>query len=82
MSTECQLDPNPVDSRKPVVALLTQPNKKPRAVPFIISLGIRSRAGGRAISKVMDPENIGIDVEEVMADVDKRGERTDRKSRR
>ena len=75
-------EPNPVDSRKPVVALLTQPNKKPRAAPFIISLAIRSRADGRAITKVMDPENIGIDVEEVMADVEKWGERTDRKLRR
>ena len=75
-------EPNPVDSRKPAVALLTQPNKKPRAAPFIISLAIRSRADGRAITKVMDPENIGIDVEEVMADVEKWGERTDRKLRR
>jgi HD-GYP domain-containing protein (c-di-GMP phosphodiesterase class II) len=75
-------EPNPVDSRKPVVALLTQPNKKPRAAPFIISLAIRSQADGREITKVMDPENIGIDVEEVMADVEQRGERTDRKSRR
>ena len=49
---------------------------------LIISLAIRSQADGRKITKVMDPENIGIDVEEVMADVEKRGERTDRKSRR
>ena len=75
-------EPNPVDSRKPVVALLRQPNKKLRAAPFIISLAIRSQADGRKITKVMDPDNIGIDVEEVMADVEKRGERTDRKSRR
>ena len=74
-------EPNPVDSRKPVVALLTQPNKKPRAAPFIISLAVRSQADGREITKVMDPDKIGIDVEEIMADVEKRGERTDRKSR-
>ena len=75
-------EPNPVDSHKPAVALLTQPNTKPRVAPFIISLAIRSQADGRKITKVMDPDNIGIDVEEVMADVEKRGERTDRKSRR
>ena len=74
-------EPNPADSRKPVVALLTQPNKKPRAAPFIISLAVRSQADGREITKVMDPEKIGIDVEKIMADVEKRGERTDRKSR-
>ena len=75
-------EPNPVDSHKPAVALLTHPTTQPRAAPFIISLAIRAQADGRKITKVMDPDNIGIDVEEVMADVEKRGERTDRKSRR
>ena len=65
----------------PVVGLLTQPNKKPRAAPYNISLAVRSQADGREIVKVMDPDKIGIDVEKIMADVEKRGERTDRKAR-
>ena len=74
-------EPNPVDSRKPVVALLTQPNKKLRPAPYIMSLAVRSQADGREIIKVIDPEKIGIDVEEIMVDVEKRGEWTDRKMR-
>ena len=74
-------EPNPTDSRRPVVALLTQPNKKPRSAPYIMSLAVRSQAGGREINKVMDPEKIGIDVEKIMKDVEQRGERTDRKVR-
>ena len=74
-------EPNPTDSRRPVVALLTQPNKKPRSAPYIMSLAVRSQADGREITKVMDPEKIGIDVEKIMQDVEQRGERTDRKVR-
>ena len=74
-------EPNPTDSRRPVVALLTQPNKKPRSAPYIMSLAVRSQADGREITKVMDPEKIGIDVEKIMKDVEQRGERTDRKVR-
>ena len=74
-------EPNPTDSRRPVVALLTQPNKKPRSAPYIMSLAVRSQADGREITKVMDPEKIGIDVEKIMTDVEQRGERTDRKVR-
>ena len=74
-------EPNPVDSRKPVVALLTQPNKKLRPTPYIMSLAARSQADGREIIKVIDPEKIGIDVEKIMVDVEKRGEWTDRKMR-
>jgi len=75
-------EPNPNDSRKPVVALLTQPNKKPRVAPYVISLAVRSQADGREIVKVLDPDKIGADVEKLMADVDQRGERTDRKVRK
>ena len=74
-------EPNPTDSRRPVVALLTQPNKKPRSAPYIMSLAVRSQADGREITKVMDPEKIGIDVEKIMKDVEQWGERTDRKVR-
>ena len=74
-------EPNPTDSRRPVVALLTQPNKKPRSAPYIMSLAVRSQADGREITKVMDPEKSGIDVEKIMTDVEQRGERTDRKVR-
>ena len=74
-------EPNPNNSRKPVVGLLTEPNKKRRAAPFIISLALRSQANGREITKVIDPDKIGIDVEKIMGDVEKRGERTDRKVR-
>ncbi len=74
-------EPNPTDARKPVVALLTQPNKKPRSAPYIMSLAVWSQADGREITKVMDPEKIGIDVEKIMKDVEQRGERTDRKVR-
>ncbi|MDP6699811.1 MAG: HD-GYP domain-containing protein [Candidatus Latescibacteria bacterium] len=74
-------EPNPTDSRKPVVALLTQPNKKPRSAPYVMSLAVRSQADGREITKVMDPEKSGIDVEKIMTDVEQRGERTDRKVR-
>ena len=74
-------EPNPTDSRRPVVALLTQPNKKPRSAPYIMSLAVRSQADGREITKVMDPEKSGIDVEKIMTDVEQRGERTERKVR-
>ena len=74
-------EPNPTDSRRPVVALLTQPNKKPRSAPYIMSLAVRSQADGREITKVMDPEKSGIDVEKIMTDVEQRGDRTDRKVR-
>ena len=46
-----------------------------------MNLAVRSQADGREITKVMDPDKIGIDVEKIMEDVNKRGERTDRKSR-
>ena len=74
-------EPNPVDSRKPGVALLTQPSKKPRAAPYIVNLAIRSQAEGREITRVLDPDKMKIDIEKIMADVEARGERTERMRR-
>ncbi len=74
-------EPNPSDSRKPVVALLTQPSKKARAAPFIVNLALRSQADGREITHVLDPEKLSVDIEEIMADVGERGERTERMRR-
>ncbi len=74
-------EPNPGDSRKPVVALLTQPSKKARPAPFIVNLALRSQSDGREITHVLDPDKLGVDIEEIMADVQERGERTERMRR-
>jgi HD-GYP domain-containing protein (c-di-GMP phosphodiesterase class II) len=66
---------------EPGVALLTQPSKKPRAAPYIVNLAIRSQADGREITRVLDPEKMKIDIEKIMADVEARGERTERMRR-
>ncbi len=74
-------EPNPNDSRKPIVALLTQPSKKPRGAPYIVSLAVRSQANGREITRVLDPDKMKIDIEKIMTDVAERGERTERMQR-
>ena len=74
-------EPNPQDSRKPTVAILTMPNQKSRGAPFIASLARRSEAEGREIAKVLDPDKMGVDVEAIMKEVEKRGERTERRMR-
>lgn len=75
------VEPNPLDSRKPKVALLTMPNQKPRPVPLVVSLTKRSEAEGREILKVLDPETLDVDVEELMKEVKERGETTERRRR-
>jgi putative nucleotidyltransferase with HDIG domain len=74
-------EPNPKDSRKPTVGMLTLPSKKPRAAPYIVNLSMRSEAEGREIAKVLDPDRAGIDIEKIMQDVERRGERTERMRR-
>ena len=63
------------------MALLTQPSKKQRAAPYIVNLAIRSQAEGREITRVLDPDKMKIDIEKIMADVEARGERTERMRR-
>jgi len=74
-------EPNPQDSRKPTIGILTLANQSPRAAPFIVNMAIRSEAEGREIATVLDPEREGVDIEEIMEDVTKRGERTERMRR-
>ncbi len=74
-------EPNPADSRKPTLGILTMANQKPRAAPFIVNLSRRSEAEGREIVKVLDPDQIGLDIEKIMEDVGSRGERTERMRR-
>ena len=74
-------EPNPQDSRRPVVGVLTMPNQKDRAVPLVLNLARRSEAEGREIVKVLDPDQLEVDVEQIMSDIDQRGERTERRRR-
>ena len=74
-------EPNPADSRKPTLGILTMANQKPRAAPFIVNLARRSEAEGREIVKVLDPDQVGLDIEKIMEDVASRGERTERMRR-
>ena len=74
-------EPNPGNSRKPTVALLTMPNQKDRAAPFIVNLAKRTEAEGREVGSILDPEQEGTDVEDLMSDIQGRGERTDRMRR-
>jgi len=57
------------------------PNQKPRAAPFICNLAKRSEAEGREVTKVLDPEQQGVDVEQIMTLIAERGERTERRMR-
>ncbi len=74
-------EPNPADSRKPTLGILTMANQKPRAAPFLVNLSRRSEAEGREIVKVLDPDQVGLDIEKIMEDVASRGERTERMRR-
>ena len=74
-------EPNPSNSFKPTVGLLTMPSQKSRAAPFICNLSRRSEAEGREVAKVIDPEKQGVDVEQVMDLIKSRGERTERRMR-
>ena len=74
-------EPNPEDSRKPTVGVLTMPNQKDRAAPLVLNLARRSEAEGREIATVLDPDLLEVDVEQVMSEVEQRGERTERRRR-
>ena len=74
-------EPNPEDSRKPTVGVLTMPNQKERGAPWIANLSRRSEAEGREIVRVLDPEKIHIDIEETLTQVAERGERSERRMR-
>ena len=74
-------EPNPDNSHKPTVGILTLPTQKPRATPFICNLALRSQAEGREVAKVLDPEQVGVDAEQMMEETKKRGERGERRMR-
>ena len=71
-------EPNPDNSRKPTVGILTMANGKQRAAPFICNLAKRSESEGREVAKVLDPEKVGVDVDQMMEQIKSRGERTER----
>ena len=74
-------EPNPMDSRKPTVGVLTMPNQKLRGAPLIMNLARRAEAGGRKITKALDPVKLDVDVEETINAIAERGERTERRMR-
>ena len=74
-------EPNPENSHKPTIAILTMPNQKARAAPFIVNLARRSEADGREVTSILDPEKEGHDIEQIMDDIKNRGERTERRMR-
>ena len=74
-------EPNPDNSRKPVIGILTQSNGRQRAAPFVCNLARRSEAEGREVAKVLDPEKVGVDVDAVMELIKTKGERTERMRR-
>jgi HD-GYP domain-containing protein (c-di-GMP phosphodiesterase class II) len=72
---------NVENSRKPTLGILTQSNGKKRAAPLVCNLALRSEAEGREVSKVLDPEKVDVDVDEVMEQIKTRGERGERMRR-
>lgn len=74
-------EPNPDNSRKPKVALLTMPNGKQRSAPMLMNLARRSESADREIAKALDPDELKLDVEAIMEDVKERGETSDRTMR-
>ena len=74
-------EPNPGNPRKPVVAVLTMPNKKSRGIPIIMNLAKRSESGEREIATVLDPNELHVDTEKIMQIIRRRGERDERKLR-
>ena len=51
------------------------PNQKDRRGPWIANLSLRSKSEGREIVRVLDPDKIHVDIEEILTDVAERGER-------
>ena len=74
-------EPNPENPRKPTVGIITMPNGKQRPAPMVINLARRSESADREIAKVFDPDKLNLNVEEIMRDIDERGERSDRRMR-
>ena len=74
-------EPNPTDSRKPTVGVLTMPNQEERGAPWITNLALRSESEGREIVKVLDPDKIHMDIEQTLEEVAERGERGERRMR-
>jgi putative nucleotidyltransferase with HDIG domain len=74
-------EPNPDNSRKPVIGILTQSNGRQRAAPFVCNLALRSEAEEREVAKVLDPEKEGVDVDAVMELIKMKGESTERMRR-
>ena len=74
-------EPNPEDSRKPTVGVLSRPNKKLRRAPLIANLGEPSEAGEREIARVLDPESLGVDTEKLLQVIRRRGELVDKRVR-
>ena len=71
-------EPNPTNTCKPTVGILTQSNQKPCPIPYIIALSHRSESGGRKIVKVLDPGPLGVDIEKLTQKVARIGKRTER----
>ena len=74
-------EPNPDNSSKPVLGILTQANGKQRSAPLVCRLARRSEAEGREIARVLDPDKVGIDVDEMMEWIKSKGEHTERMRR-
>ena len=74
-------EPNPENTHMPTVGIFTMPNQISRAAPFVCNLSRRSEAEGREVAKILDPDKVGIDVEQLMGEIKSRGERTERRRR-
>ena len=74
-------EPNPEDSRKPTVGILNMSNQKDRVVPLILNLAVRSEAEGREIAKVLDPNQLDVDIEKALQRIEDKGERQERRRR-
>ena len=74
-------EPNPEDSRKPTVGILNTSNQKDRVVPLIVDLAVRSEAEGREIAKVLDPNQLNVDIENALQRIGNKGECQERRRR-
>ena len=74
-------EPYPEDSRKPTVGILNMPNQQPRAAPQIVHLSKRSESDGREIVKVLDPDQLEVDIEAELKTIEAKGEHTERRRR-
>jgi len=74
-------EPNSEEGRRPTVGILTRPNQKLRRAPYIVNLAARSEAGGREITRVLDPQSVGMDTEKLLQVIHTNGERTENRMR-